>query len=87
MMTDGIYDAPGHAVNKEMWMKRMIQEISATEPQAIADALLDKVVRYHEGAIVDDMTVVVARVERHQPEWATFRWTGIPRFERPRTVS
>ena len=27
MMTDGIYDAPGHAVNKEMWMKRMIQEI------------------------------------------------------------
>ena len=27
MMTDGIYDAPGHAVNKEMWMKRIIQEI------------------------------------------------------------
>ncbi|EFM10877.1 protein serine/threonine phosphatase [Paenibacillus curdlanolyticus YK9] len=87
MMTDGIYDAPGHAVNKEMWMKRIIQEISVTEPQEIADALLDRVVRHHEGEIIDDMTVVVARVDKHQPEWATFRWTGIPRFERPRTVS
>ncbi|GFN33788.1 stage II sporulation protein E [Paenibacillus xylaniclasticus] len=87
MMTDGIYDAPGHAVNKEMWMKRIIQEINATEPQEIADTLLDRVVRHHKGDIVDDMTVVVARVDKHQPEWATFRWTGIPRFERPRTVS
>lgn len=27
MMTDGIYDAPGYAVNKEIWMKRLIQEL------------------------------------------------------------
>ncbi|MFC4098285.1 stage II sporulation protein E [Paenibacillus xanthanilyticus] len=87
MMTDGIYDAPGHAVNKEMWMKRVIQEIAAEEPQQIADALLERVVRYHKGEIVDDMTVVVARVERHQPEWATFRWPGMTKVERPRTVS
>src|SRR5690606_3949105 len=29
MITEGVYDAPGHAVNKELWMKRIIQEIEA----------------------------------------------------------
>ncbi|MBM7569304.1 stage II sporulation protein E [Paenibacillus sacheonensis] len=87
MMTDGIYDAPGHAVNKEMWMKRIIHEIKTDNPQEIADSLLDTVVRHHKGDIVDDMTVVVARVDKHQPEWATFRWPGMTKVERPRTVS
>ena len=87
MMTDGIYDAPGHAVNKELWMKRVIQELKAADPQQMANELLDTVVRYHQGDIVDDMTVVIAQVKKHQPEWATFRWTGMPKFERPRTVS
>lgn len=87
MMTDGIYDAPGHAVNKEMWMKRMISEIEADGPQDFADILLERVVRYHHGEIYDDMTVVVARVDKFQPEWATFRWPGMQRLERPKTVS
>ncbi|UVI30372.1 stage II sporulation protein E [Paenibacillus spongiae] len=87
MMTDGIYDAPGHAVNKELWMKRVIQEIKSDSPQEIADSLLETVVRYHKGEILDDMTVVVARVDKHQPEWATFRWPGLSKVERPRTVS
>lgn len=87
MMTDGIYDAPGHAVNKEMWMKRVIQEIEEDQPQEIAEQLLETIVRYHDGEIIDDMTVVVARIEKHQPEWATFRWPGLSRIERPRTVS
>ncbi|AFC33705.1 stage II sporulation protein E [Paenibacillus mucilaginosus] len=87
MMTDGIYDAPGHAVNKEMWMKRMITEIEADSPQDFADILLERVVRYHHGEIYDDMTVVVARVDKFQPEWATFSWPGMERIERPRTVS
>ncbi|WP_090826655.1 stage II sporulation protein E [Paenibacillus sp. yr247] len=87
MMTDGIYDAPGHAVNKEMWMKRMIQEIDTTLPQDFADCLLERIFRHHHGEIQDDMTVVVARVEKRQPEWATFRWPGITRMERPKSVS
>ncbi|QHT58708.1 stage II sporulation protein E [Paenibacillus lycopersici] len=87
MMTDGVYDAPGYAVNKEMWMKRIIHDIKTDHPQEIADTLLDTVVRHHKGDIVDDMTVVVARVDKHQPEWATFRWPGRTTVERPRTVS
>jgi stage II sporulation protein E len=87
MMTDGIYDAPGHAVNKEMWMKRMIHEIDTSSPQDFAECLLERIFRHHHGEIQDDMTVVVARVEKHHPEWATFRWPGITRLERPKTVS
>ena len=87
MMTDGIYDAPGHAVNKELWMKRVIQELQTTHPQDIADMLLERVVRQYKGEIVDDMTVVVAKIEKHVPEWASFRWPGVSKLERPRTVS
>ncbi|WP_272944768.1 stage II sporulation protein E [Gorillibacterium massiliense] len=87
MMTDGIYDAPGYAVNKELWMKRIIQEIQAKDPQEIADCLLEKIVRHQQGEISDDMTVVVARVELYRPDWAAFRWPGVGRVERPKVVS
>lgn len=87
MMTDGIYDAPGYAVNKEMWMKRMIQEMNSEDPQEIADILLERVIRYQQNKIHDDMTVVVGRVDHFRPEWATLHIPGIDRMERPRTVS
>ncbi|PZE19217.1 stage II sporulation protein E [Paenibacillus xerothermodurans] len=87
MMTDGIYDAPGHAVNKELWMKRMLSEIATDSPQQFADVLLERIVRHHHGEIHDDMTVVVARVDKYKPQWATFKWPGLQRLERPKTVS
>jgi stage II sporulation protein E len=87
MMTDGLYDAPGYAVNKEVWMKRIIQEIESDDPQYIADCLLEKVIRYQQNQIHDDMTVVVGKVERYQPQWATLHVPGLDRLERPRTVS
>lgn len=87
MITDGIYDAPGPAVNKELWLKRLIMEIDTTDPQEFADLLLDKVVRYDQGEIKDDMTVVVATIHKYQPEWATFRLPNAPHIERPKTVS
>lgn len=87
MMTDGIFDAPGPAVNKELWMKRIIQEIEVEDPQEFADCLLETIVRHHHGEIWDDMTVVVARIEKYMPEWSTFRWPGTTRLERPKVVS
>jgi stage II sporulation protein E len=88
MMTDGILDAPDHAVNKELWVKRVLQEIASDDPQEIADSLLDMALRqYPGGGIRDDMTVIATRITRHQPEWSSFRWPGISRLERPRTVS
>ncbi|MFE4714543.1 stage II sporulation protein E [Paenibacillus sp. NPDC056722] len=87
MMTDGIYDAPGYAVNKEIWMKRMIQELEGDDPQDMADTLLEKVIRYQGNEIHDDMTIVVSRIDHYHPEWSSLQLPGIGRMERPRTVS
>ncbi|MEC0172972.1 stage II sporulation protein E [Paenibacillus graminis] len=87
MMTDGIYDAPGYAVNKEIWMKRLIQELEGDDPQELADNLLEKVIRYQGNEIHDDMTIVVSRLDHFHPEWSSLHLPGIGRMERPRTVS
>jgi len=87
MMSDGIYDAPGYAVNKELWMKRVISEMRSNDPQQIADSLLETVVRFHDGVINDDMTVLVTRLDRYVPQWATFKWPGISKIERKKSVS
>lgn len=87
LMTDGIYDAPGPTVNKELWMRRILSEIRVEEPQDIADCLLETVIRRHGGDILDDMTVVAARIDRHIPEWAAVRWPGKEAFERPKSIS
>jgi stage II sporulation protein E len=86
MFTDGIYDAPRNIENKEMWMKRMISEIITQDPQEVADLLLEKVVRFQHGSIIDDMTVVVAKVERNTPEWSTISMAGIPKLKRRKKV-
>lgn len=82
MMTDGLYEAPRHIENKEMWMKRLIMEIKTTDPQEVADLLLEKVIRFHQGEIKDDMTVVVAKIERYTPEWSTISLSNIPKLRR-----
>ncbi|GAB7387198.1 stage II sporulation protein E [Bacillaceae bacterium] len=87
MMTDGLYDAPSDIENKEKWMCRMIAELETDEPQEVADCLLEKVIRHHYGQIPDDMTVMVARVDKYLPEWATIQVPGIAKIDRPRTVS
>lgn len=87
MMTDGIYDAPGYAVNKEIWIKRLIQELEGDDPQDMADELLDKVIRYQGNEVHDDMTIVISRVDHYHPEWSSLHISGVGRMERPRTVS
>ncbi|AXF56605.1 stage II sporulation protein E [Salicibibacter kimchii] len=77
MMSDGLFDGARWIENKEWWMKRLIREIESEDPQIIADVLLEEVIRMSEGSIADDMTVVVAKVRRNTPKWATIpmgRW-------------
>ncbi|WP_339060684.1 stage II sporulation protein E [Tepidibacillus marianensis] len=87
MMTDGIYDSATQAVNKEIWMKRMIQEIETNIPQEFADLLLEKVIRSLQGDIDDDMTVVVAKIDPYKPEWATIKVPGMKHIERERMIN
>lgn len=73
MMTDGLLTLSEPVQNAERWMRRVIRDIETDDPQAFADVLLEYVIRQQNGEIPDDMTVVVARIVQHQPEWATIQ--------------
>lgn len=71
MMSDGVYDGPTIIKNEEMWLKRKINNIRTEDPQEIADLLLEEVIRSNERVIHDDMTIIVAKIMKMQPKWAT----------------
>lgn len=77
LLSDGIYDAPQHAYDKEDWLKRQIERLETNDPQEIADTLVEAAVRLNNGQILDDMTVLVAVVQAHEPEWAAIKLPGI----------
>jgi stage II sporulation protein E len=81
MMSDGIYDAPKHVENKEMWMKRLLSEMQTDDPQEVADVILEKIIRGGQGSIDDDMTVIVAKIKRNTP-----KWSAIPLYKSPKLV-
>lgn len=70
MMSDGIFEGPRHVENYDIWMKRKIKEIETKDPQAVADIIMEEVIRTRSGHIEDDMTVVVTKVKHNIPKWA-----------------
>nr|WP_156817030.1 stage II sporulation protein E [Salsuginibacillus kocurii] len=70
MMSDGVLDNVHAVENKEIWLKRLIRQMDNIPPQEVADVLLEEVIRASNGAIEDDMTIVVTTIERNNPEWA-----------------
>ncbi|WP_096203237.1 stage II sporulation protein E [Bacillus sp. FJAT-45350] len=70
MMSDGIFEAPKHIENKEVWIKRIISEVTTDDPQEVADVILERVIRNGSGQIDDDMTIIVSKVMRNTPKWA-----------------
>ena len=77
MMSDGVYDAPRQLHEKEEWLKKQIEKLETTVPQEIADTLLEMAVRTNQGEILDDMTVVVAKISSEEPQWATIKLPGV----------
>jgi stage II sporulation protein E len=71
MMSDGVYEGARYVENHEMWMKRKIRELQTTDPQDVADLLVEEVIRTKDKYIEDDMTIVVAKIEHNNPKWAT----------------
>ncbi|MDL4840497.1 stage II sporulation protein E [Aquibacillus rhizosphaerae] len=72
MMSDGIFEGPKDIENVDMWLKRKIKEMETDDPQEMADLILEEVVRTRSGHIEDDMTVLVARIDKNNPKWAAF---------------
>ncbi|QQE81097.1 stage II sporulation protein E [Alicyclobacillus sp. SO9] len=77
LLSDGVYDAAKHVYNQEDWLKRQIEKLETNDPQEIADTLIETAVRVNHGQILDDMTVLVAVIDEHQPEWAAIRVPGV----------
>jgi stage II sporulation protein E len=71
MMSDGVFEGPKHVENYDLWMKRKINELQTDDPQAIADLIMEEVIRSRGGSIEDDMTVVVAKIDHNIPKWAS----------------
>ncbi|WP_210367837.1 stage II sporulation protein E [Bacillus sp. REN3] len=71
MMSDGVFEGPKHVENYDLWMKRKISELETDDPQAIADLIMEEVIRSRGGSIEDDMTVVAAKIDHNIPKWAS----------------
>lgn len=71
MMSDGVFEGPKHVENYDLWMKRKINELQTEDPQAIADLIMEEVIRSRGGSIEDDMTVVVAKIQHNIPQWTS----------------
>lgn len=70
MMSDGVFEGPRHIENYELWMKRKLREMETDDPQAIADLIMEEVIRTRSGAIPDDMTIITAKIKHNTPKWA-----------------
>jgi len=70
MLTDGVLDSIRYTMNNNDWVESKLKGIHSYNPQYIADRLLDEVIRESNGAICDDMTIVVAKVSKHEPKWS-----------------
>lgn len=71
MMSDGLFEGPNHVENYDLWMKRKISELATDDPQAVADLIMEEVIRSRANAIEDDMTIVVSKIKHNTPKWAT----------------
>jgi stage II sporulation protein E len=71
MMSDGVFEGPKHVENFDQWMKRKILELKTSDPQAVADLIMEEVIRSRSGSIEDDMTVVVSKIRHNTPKWAS----------------
>lgn len=62
MVTDGILDANKNDLDKEKWLAELIYETDTRNPQKIADSIMESCLLKSKGQVVDDMTILVAKV-------------------------
>lgn len=64
MCTDGIIESNIEYVNKELWVKYLLEDIQTNDAQQIADLILSEAIDNNYGKQKDDMTVIVAKVSQ-----------------------
>lgn len=64
MCSDGILESNNELTNKEIWVKELLENIETDDIQRIADILLQESIDNGLGIAKDDMTILIAKVEK-----------------------
>ena len=64
MCTDGVIDSNKEYVNKQLWLKYLLEDIEVNDAQKIADIIIREAIDNDYGNPKDDMSVIVARITR-----------------------
>ncbi len=64
MCSDGIIDSNKEYLNKQMWLKYLLEDIETNDSQKIADIIIGEAIDNDFGVQKDDMTVIVAKVNK-----------------------
>lgn len=64
MCSDGILESNQELANKEIWVKELLENIETEDIQKIANILIQESIDNRLGVAKDDMTVLVAKVEK-----------------------
>lgn len=61
----GILESNKELANKEIWVKELLENIETDDIQEIANILLQEAIDNDLGIAKDDMTVLIAKVEKN----------------------
>lgn len=64
MCSDGIIDSNTEYINKELWVKYLLEDINSDDSQQIANIILNEAIDNEFGMKKDDMTVIVAKINK-----------------------
>lgn len=64
MCSDGIIDSNKEYLNKQLWLKYLLEDIQTDDAQKIADIIIGEAIDNDFGVQKDDMTVIVAKVNK-----------------------
>ena len=64
MCSDGVVESNDEYINKEVWVKYLLEDMQTDDAQKIADILLKESIDNYYGTQKDDMTVIVAKISK-----------------------
>ncbi len=64
MCSDGILESNTELINKEIWVKDLLENIETDDIQRIANILLQESIDNGLGIAKDDMTILVAKIDK-----------------------
>ncbi len=64
MCSDGIIDANSEYINKELWVKYLLEDLQTDDAKQIADIILNEAIDSSFGIQKDDMTVIATKISK-----------------------